>query len=174
VLARIEKVEGVAWAAVEATGRFLAVRPAERADPEAVAAAVERALAPRGRGAGAALARSQLSALERGDPWFTAKEAHALSYIEGRLVAVHAAGRVAAELSLDRAAKESLAEAVREVFFAVLERVHAEGGRESSGWFYGEWPRIAAAVAERMDGQVPDRAALEAAVAGCYSRRSAN
>jgi hypothetical protein len=170
VLARIEQVEGVGWAAVEATGRFLAVRPRRGAGAEPVAAAVERALGARGRRAGDALARSQLAALERGDPWFTAAQVHALSYVEGRLVAVHVATRVAKALGLPRAAKEDLDEAVREVFFGVLERVHAEGGRDSSGWFYVEWPRIAAEVARRLASRVPDAAALEAAVAGCYRR----
>ncbi|HSM93969.1 MAG TPA: hypothetical protein VLT47_13885 [Anaeromyxobacteraceae bacterium] len=170
MLARIEKVEGVEWAAVEATGRFLAVRPRDGAGEEAVAVAVERALAGRGRRAGEALARSQLAARERGDPWFGAKEAHALSYVEGRLVSVHVSARVARELGLGREAKERLAESVREVFFAVLERVHAEGGRESSGWFYAEWPRIAAEVAARMADAVPDRQALLDRLTACYAR----
>jgi hypothetical protein len=170
VLARIEKVEGVEWAAVEATGRFLAVRPRPREAPDRLAAAVERALAGRGRLAGEALARSQLAARERGDPWFTAKEAHALSYVEGRLVSIHVATKVARELGLGRESREALAEAVREVFFGVLERVHAEGGRESSGWFYAEWPKVAAAVGERMAGEIPDAAALSERLAACYAR----
>lgn len=170
MLARIEAIEGVAWAAVEATGRFLAVRPGAGADGAAVAAAVERALGARGRRTGEALARAQLAARERGDPWFGSKEAHALSYIEGRLVSVHVAARVSKELGLGGAARAALAEAVRELFFAVLERVHAEGGRESSGWFYSEWPAIAAAVAERMAGEVDDVQALAAAISGCYAR----
>jgi hypothetical protein len=172
VLARIERVEGVEWAAVEATGRFLAVRSRAGAAREQVAAAVERALGARGRRAGDALARSQLAARERGDPWFTASEAHALSYVEGRLVAVRAAARVGAELGLPHPAREALAEAVREVFFAVLERVHAEGGRESSGWFYGEWPRVAADAAARMAGEGVDVALLTERLAACHRRAS--
>jgi hypothetical protein len=170
VLARIEQVEGVAWAAVEATGRFLAVRPRDGARGPQVASAVEAVLGPRGRRASEALARAQLAALDRGDPWFTAREAHALSYIEGRLVSVHVAAKVGAELALDRGAREALAECVREVFFAVLERVHAEGGRESSGWFYAEWPSIAREVAARMAGTVPAEARLEERVAAVYRR----
>jgi len=169
VLARIESLEGVEWAAVEATGRYLAVRPRSGAGPE-VAAAVERALGPRGRRAEESLARSQLSARDRGDPWFTARQAHALSYIEGRLVSVHVAAKVGAELGLDRGARDALAEAVRVVFFAVLERVHAEGGRESSGWFYVEWPGIAEAVAARLAGEVPDAGALRRSIAAVYGR----
>lgn len=170
MLARIEGIEGVEWAGAEATGRFLAVRPARAGDRERVAEAVGRALGPRGRRAGDALARSQLAALGRGDPWFRANEVHALSYVEGRLVAVHTASRVAKELRLQPREREELAEAVREILFGVLERVHAEGGRESSGWFYAEWPRIAAAVAARMAGSVPDPPALEARVAACYAK----
>ena len=170
MLARIESVEGVEWAAVEATGRFLAVRPRAGVGAGAVAAEVERRLGGRGRRAGEALARSQLAARERGDPWFTAREAHALSYVEGRLVSVHVSSRVARELGLGGEAKEALAEAVREVFFGVLERVHGEGGRESSGWFYAEWPKVAAAVGGRMAGKVPDAAALSERIAACYAR----
>jgi hypothetical protein len=166
-LARTENLEGVEWAAVEATGRFLAVR-ARVGSTEEVAAAVERALGARGRRASPEAASAQLGARERGDPWFTAREVHALSYIEGRLVSVHVAARVGAELGLDRTARDALAEAVRLVFFAVLERVHAEGGRESSGWFYVEWPGIAREVAARMAGVVPAEGRLEERVAGCY------
>ena len=168
MLARTENLEGVEWAAVEATGRFLAVRARAGSDAEEVAGAVERALGARGRRASPEAAGLQLAARERGDPWFTAREVHALSYIEGRLVSVHVAARVGAELGLDRAARDALAEAVRLVFFGVLERVHAEGGRESSGWFYVEWPGIACDVATRLSGIVPDAAQLEARIAGCY------
>jgi hypothetical protein len=170
VLARIELVEGVEWAAAEATGRYLAVRFGAGFEEERVMAGVERALGARGRRVGDALARAQLAAHHRGDPWFTAREAHALSYIEGRLVSVHVATRVGAELKLDREARDALAEAVRQVFFGVLERVHAEGGRESSGWFYVEWPGIAREAAARMAGVFPADAGLEARVAGCYTR----
>jgi hypothetical protein len=170
VLARIEQVEGVAWAAVEATGRFLAVRARPGVGEEQLASAVERALGARGRRLGEPQARAQLAARERGDPWFTSREANALSYIEGRLVSVHVSERVGAELKLGRELREALAEAVRLVFFGVLERVHAEGGRESSGWFYVEWPGIAREVASRMAAVVPADAGLEKRIAGCYRR----
>ena len=173
MLARIEQVEGVEWAAVEATGRYLAVRAGAGFDDERVAAAVERALGARGRRVGDPLARAQLAAHGRGEPWFTSREAHALSYIEGRLVSVHVAARVGAELKLDRAASDALAEAVRQVFFGVLERVHAEGGRDSSGWFYVEWPGIAREVAARLAGIVSADAGLEERIAGCYRRQGA-
>lgn len=173
MLARIEGIEGVEWAGVEATGRFLAVRARLGHGEEAVVASVERALGARGRRAGEALARSQLAARERGDPWLGAGEVRALSFIEGRLVAVRVAAKVGAELGFPRAARDALAEAVREVFFEVLERVHAEGGRESSGWFYVEWPGIAAAVARRMPEVEIDPRVLEERIAGCYARLAA-
>lgn len=170
MLARIEEIDGVAWAGAEATGRFLAVRPGPDADAERLAAAVERALAGRGRRAGEALAQAQLAAREQGDPWYSAREVRALSFIEGRLVAVHVAAKVGDDLGLSPADRASLAEAVREVFFGVLERVHAEGGRESSGWFYVEWPGIAAEVARRMGAQGHAIPVLRERIAGCYAR----
>lgn len=170
MLARIEQLEEIEWAACEATGRFLAIRARAGSPVEAAAARVEQALGPRGRRAPEALARSQLAAYGRGDPWFTARDAHALSYVEGRLVAVRVADEVGHALELPRATREALAEVVRAVFFGVLERVHAEGGRESSGWFYAEWPRIAAAAAARLEGQVADPGALAARLAGCFTR----
>jgi hypothetical protein len=170
VLARIERVEGVEWAAVEATGRYLAIRAREGSAVEEVATAVGEALGARGRPAGEEPSRSQLAARERGDPWFTAGEAHALSYIEARLVAVRVAGRVGSEIGLTRAQRDALAEAVREDFFRFLERLHAEDVHDANGRFYSEWPRIALAVAERMAAQLPDPAALAERLAACYAR----
>lgn len=170
MLARIEEIDGVAWAGAEATGRFLAVRPRADADAEQLGAAIERALAGRGRRAGEALAGAQLAAREQGDPWYSAREVRALSFIEGRLVAVHVAAKVGGDLGLADADRAALAEAVREVFFAVLERVHAEGGRESSGWFYVEWPGIAAEAARRMEAQGHVLPALSERIAACYAR----
>jgi hypothetical protein len=171
VLARIERLEGVEWAAVEATGRYLAVRARAGSAVETMAAAVAAALGARGRRVGEAVARSQLAARERGDPWFSAVDAHALSYVEARLVSVRVAARVGQELGLGRAEREALAEAVRELFFGFLARIHAEGVADANARFYAEWPSMAAAAAERLAGQVQDTAALSARIAACHARR---
>ena len=52
----------------------------------------------------------------------------------------------------------------------ILERVHAEGGRESSGWFYVEWPGIAAEAARRMEAQGHAIRSLGERIAACYAR----
>lgn len=155
MLARLDAVPGVAESRVEASGRFFLLALAPGADPAAVVAAARGALRGRGRALDAAAAAAQLDARERGDPWLSAREVHALSYVEGRIVAFRAADAVAASAGLDGAARAALAEAARAELFLAIERVHAEGGRESSGWFYEEWPRLAAAIAARLRDAVP-------------------
>jgi hypothetical protein len=44
-----------------------------------------------------------------------------------------------------------------------MARVHAEGGRTSSGWIYEEWPAIAAAAASRCAGAMPAASAARVA-----------
>lgn len=149
MLARLDCIPGVAESRVEASGRFFLLVLAEGAD-EARAVA-EAAAALRGRAAplAPAAAAAQLARRERGDPWLSAREITALSYLEARVVAAATADRVASRVGLAAGAHDALAEALRLELFAAIERVHGEGGRESSGWFYAEWPAIAVAAAAR-------------------------
>lgn len=63
------------------------------------------------------------------------------------MLGVRVAVAVAAELGLTAAARERLAEAVREEMFAHMERIYA--GLAQAGRFFEAWPQIAASAAER-------------------------
>jgi hypothetical protein len=56
-------------------------------------------------------------------------------------------------------------EAARVELFALMEQVHGEGGRPSSGWFYEAWPAVAARIAARCRAFLPPAAADAAAAA---------
>jgi len=155
VLARLQAVPGVASARVDSSGRFfwLTVRAAAAA-PAAAALALE-VLGPGSRTLPQAQGEAQLAAHRHGDPWLAGNEVMTLSFVESRLLSV----RIAAEAQRRTGAlpeqREELAEAIRLELFAAMERVHAEGGRGSSGWIYQEWPVIAAAAAERCVETIP-------------------
>jgi hypothetical protein len=149
VLARLEKLPGVQRARVDSSGRFFWISLAPGADGAAVARAATDVLGAKARLLGAAEAEAQLAAHERGDPWLAAAEVMTLSYVEARLLSVRIAGEARRQCGAGPAEGEALAEAVRWVLFGAMERVHAEGGRTSSGWIYDEWPALAAAAVER-------------------------
>jgi hypothetical protein len=149
VLARLDALPGVARSRTEATGRFFLIELRVGAD---AVLAEERAMAVLGRGGrrlGESEAESQLAARGAGDPWMTAGEVMALSFVEGRLLSARISAAAARGLGLSGEEQERLREAVRVELFAAFQRVHAEGGRPSSGWIYQDWPGIAAAAAER-------------------------
>lgn len=148
VLARLDEIPGVAAARVESSGRFFCVALAE----EALQSAAPLVLAALGAGARALSegeARAQLSGRQRGDPWLAADEVMTLSFVESRLLSVRLAAAFARETGAGAEAREAVAEAIRGVLFEAMERVHAEGGRQSGGWIYREWPALSAAVVER-------------------------
>jgi hypothetical protein len=152
VLARLDAISGVGESRCEASGRLFLLVLADGADEARVVADAIAALRGRAARLDPAAATAQLEARPRGDPWFSAGEIRALSYLEARVVAASTAARIAGAAALASGAHESLAEALRVELFAAIERVHAAGGRESSGWFYLEWPAIAAAAATRAGG----------------------
>jgi hypothetical protein len=149
VLARLDALPGVTCSRTEASGRFFLIELGAGADE---ALAEERAMAVLGGGChrlGEPEAESQLAARRAGDPWLAAGDVMALSFVEGRLLSVRISADAAREMGLSAEEQERLAEAVRVELFAALQRVHAEGGRPSSGWIYQDWPGISAAAAER-------------------------
>lgn len=149
VLARLDAVPGISRSRAEASGRFLLLELSPGADPGRVLAAARRALGREARRLPEAEAREQLAARGRGDPWLAAPEVMALSYVEGRILSTRVSAEAALEARLDARERDLLAEALRLEIFAALERVHAEGGRSSSGWFYEAWPAVGAAALQR-------------------------
>jgi hypothetical protein len=164
VLARLEEVEGVAGARVEATGRFFALVLAPGADEVRTLAAVEAALRTPPRRLPPGEAAAQLARAGRGDPWFSRAEVAELCFVEARLLAARAEGAVASAANLDPAERGAVGDALRDELFLAMERVLAEGGRESSGWFYAEWPAIAARASARAAGVLaPEKSGRAAA-----------
>jgi hypothetical protein len=92
VLARLDEIPGVRRSRAECSGHYFLV---EVADGE-VGAVAERAIEILGRGARRlppAEAEAQHEALRRGEPWVTAPEARALSFVEGRMLGVRVSVR---------------------------------------------------------------------------------
>ncbi len=149
VLARLDAVPGVTRSRVEASGRFLLLELSPEADLAQVEEAARRALGREAHRLSEAEALEQLAARGRGDPWLAAPGATTLSYVEGRILSTRVSAEAAREALLDAGERDLLAEALRLEIFAALERVHAEGGRSSGGWFYDAWPAVAAAALRR-------------------------
>jgi hypothetical protein len=148
----------VAASRAEASGRFVLLELAPGADPRAAIEAAGAALPAGATPLDAAAADAQLAARARGDPWLSAPEIHALSYVEGRVVAARVADAGAEAAGLAGAEAARLLDAAREEIFSAVERVHAEEGRESSGWFREAWPGIAGGIRARCAGWLePDR-----------------
>lgn len=172
MLARLDQVEGIGGARVDATGRFFAVELAPGADEARVLAAAEGALGRPPRRLSPEEGAAQLARSGRWDPWFTRTDVAALCFLEARILAARGEGAVASAAKLRAFEREAVGEALRAELFDVMERVLAEGGRDSSGWFYGEWPGIAARAAARSAGQVaPEKhEKVAAALAALHAR----
>jgi hypothetical protein len=148
VLVRLDAIQGVRESRADPSGRYFLLQLDDGADEPAVIEAALAVLRGRARRLDAVAAARQVAARERGDPWFPASEVHALSYVEGRIIAVRLAASVGESVELSPAQREALEDLARAVVFRAVERVHAEGGRESTGWFYEAWPEIARAVVD--------------------------
>lgn len=152
MLARLDALPGVARSRADASGSYLLLELASGADPAAVEAAALRSLPAGARRLPESEAAEQLAALRRGDPWLSAAEAPSLSYLEARLLSVRIAGDAGRALALPPGDRARLGEAARQELFRAVERVHREGGRESSGWFFEAWPAVAGRIAGRFPG----------------------
>jgi hypothetical protein len=146
VLSRLDGIPGVRESRVDASGRFFLLALQEDGDEVSVLARAQGVLRGAVRRLDAPAAARQVAARVRGDPWFAANEVHALSYVEARILAVRTAASIAATARLAPAAQEALGELTRSILFRTVERIHAEGGRDSTGWFYEAWPAISRAV----------------------------
>lgn len=149
MLARLEAVDGVAEARVEATGRFFALALAEGADDATALAGAARALRCAPRRLPPEEAALQLRARAAGDPWLARAEVASLCFLESRMLASQGAAAVARAAGLEASERGALEDAFRDVLFGAMERVLGEGGRDSSGWFYVEWPALAEEIARR-------------------------
>ncbi len=146
MLARLDGIPGVSCSRAECSGHFFLLELVDGAT-DGIGA---RALHILGRGARLATAEeadAQHDARRRGEPWVTAIEARALSFVEGRMLGVRVSAAVAPNVGLTAEERERLAEAVREEMFVYVERIHA--GLASAGRFFEEWPQIASLVADR-------------------------
>jgi hypothetical protein len=149
VLARLEALPGVATARTDSSGRFFWLSLEEGADAAQVAALADGALGEGSRALSKAQVEVQLAAHRHGDPWLAKDEVMTLSFVESRTLSVRLAGEIERRAGFTPEEREAVAEAIRLELVACMERVHAEGGRRSSGWIYTEWPTIAAAAVER-------------------------
>ena len=157
VLARLDRIPGVTAARVDCSGRFLWLALEGGADAPHVTTLAERVLGNGTRVLSAAQAEAQLAAHRRGDPWLTAKEVMTLSFVESRILSVRRAGEVERQTDATPEQREVIAEAIRSELFVAVERVHAEGGRRSSGWLHEAWPSIGSAAVERCAHAIPPR-----------------
>jgi hypothetical protein len=155
VLARLDAIPGVGASRVDSSGRFFWLQVEDAGDATGVTVLAFGVL---GRGASslpAAQAEAQLAAHRHGDRWLTAAEVMTLSFVESRILSVRLAGELEHRTGATPEQREEVAEAIRLELFAIMERVHSEGGRRSGGWIYGEWPAIAAATVERCAATMP-------------------
>lgn len=146
MLARLDGITGVEESRADASGRFFALALAPGADAGAALAGARDALGGGARALDELEARAQLAARERGDPWYARRDTLELCFLEARVLSVRIGAAAAGAARLPGGDRERVAEVARAVLFEVMERVHGEGGRPSSGWFYEEWPAIAAQV----------------------------
>ncbi len=155
VLARLDSLPGIASARVDSSGRFFWIVPSAGADPAEVTALAGGVLGKGARLLDARQAEAQLAMRAAGDPWHGASEVRTLSFVESRLLSVRIAAEAARRAGAGPDEREVLAEGIRAALFAAMGRVHAEGGRSSSGWIYVEWPAIAADAIARCGNALP-------------------
>ncbi|WP_242343284.1 hypothetical protein [Anaeromyxobacter terrae] len=148
VLARLSRIPELARAQVDAAGRLFLLELAPGADPDGALAAARAVLGARARPVPDA--EAQLESVPRGDRWFTAEDIRGLSYVEARVLAARVCDRALREVPLETALADRLEDAAVVEIRAALDRVHDEGGRDSSAWFDPAWPGIAAAIAARL------------------------
>ncbi|MBI5498511.1 MAG: hypothetical protein HY904_26150 [Deltaproteobacteria bacterium] len=143
---------------MDASARHFRIRADDGTDDAVVCAAVP------GRSVliGDNDARTQQAAWDRGEPTFTRETLAGLSLLEARVLAVRLASVAAAAAPLDEATRHALEEHVRFTLLTRLLEVHADGGRPDTGWFFLEWPTLAARALARADLPPPAAAAIRA------------
>lgn len=155
VLARLDRIVGVAHARVESTGTWFLVEIHPAGARHQVEEEVLGVLGPTAEALSADAAGLQVATRDRGDHWYTSRDILGLSYLESRVIAARVSAKVGAEAQLPQPSVRALCEAVRAELFATVERVHAEGGRSSSSWFYKAWPALADRILSRVAPALP-------------------
>ena len=159
VLARLDRIAGVAQSLVEATGTWFLVETHPAAARHQVEEQVLSVLGPTAEVLPPDAAGKQAATRERGDHWYSSRDVLGLSYLEARIIAGRVSAAVGREAELPQPATRTLAEAVRVEIFAAMERVHAEGGRSSTGWFFKAWPSLADRILTQVAPALPPGAA---------------
>jgi hypothetical protein len=156
VLARIGKIPGVGGAEVDGTGSYFLVACVPEAIP-----AVSDVLGPAAEVVDGAARNEQLAHRRRGEMWFSSENIRALSFLEGRVLAIRMRDAVG-----DLDDHGALLDALRAEILAALEQAHDTGGRSSSGWFWEEWPAVVSRVMARVALAPAEATRVEAALRG--------
>jgi len=155
VLARLDRIVGVAHARVESTGTWFLVETWPAAARHQVEEEVLAVLGPTAEVPSADAAGLQVGARDRGDHWYSSRDILGLSYLEARVISARTSAAVGREAQLPQQAVRALCEAIRAEVFAAVERVHAEGGRSSGSWFFKAWPALADRILSRVAPALP-------------------
>jgi hypothetical protein len=155
VLARLDRIVGVAHARVEASGTWFLVDTWPAAARHQVEEEVLGVLGPTAEVLSPDAAGLQVGARDRGDHWYSSRDILGLSYLEARIIAGRVSASVGREAQLPQHAVRALCEGVRAEVFAAVERVHAEGGRSSGSWFFKAWPALAERILSRVAAALP-------------------
>jgi hypothetical protein len=124
VLARLDKLEGVAESRVDWTGRIILILLREGAEPDSVA---HHAAEHLGSGAARQAPPSEAETIEsfrRGEPWMRAGETLELSQHESKVLGKSLAARAGGSIR-DEAHRRRLESILEEEFLAVFTRIHA-------------------------------------------------
>lgn len=146
MLARLDDIPGVTRSRAECSGHYFLIDLADGAD-DAIAARAIEVLGRDARLLDTADAGVQIRARQRGEPWLSADEARALSFVEGRMLGIHVSAAMARKFGLGALERTLVAEAVREEMFAHVERIYA--GLARPGRFFEAWPQLAERAAQR-------------------------
>lgn len=150
MLARLTRIPGITGAVVESTGSWFLVTARDPAALERALPAVRDVLGSSAEPVEGIGREQQLAERARGELWFSADTIRALSFIEGRALAIRTRDFVLSGIALDAATAGLLLETIRVEIVAALNHAHDTGGRASTGWFWKEWPAIAQRILLRL------------------------
>jgi hypothetical protein len=170
VLARLDRVPGVAGARADASGRLFLLDLRAGADEAAAREAAVREIGGEAAPATSAAETLHLARLGRGDPWFGAAEAVALALVEARVLATRIGDGAGRAAGLSAAERLALTDEAYDELAATFERWRAEDP-EQAARFFDHWPAIADRIAVRTRPAIGEaRAVALAAALGSFFR----